>query len=134
MTSDFRPRFPKPVLLALSIVLWVALGCSGLFQNIGARWVTRQIAAEFNLDDAQTEATHSAVKRVMAAATHPVLSGPALERIMDSPLEELIVTDTIPLREEAKQTGRFRVLSVASLLGEAIKRIHHSDSVSSLFV
>jgi len=73
-------------------------------------------------------------KRVMAAATHPVLSGPALERIMDSPLEELIVTDTIPLREEAKQTGRFRVLSVASLLGEAIKRIHHSDSVSSLFV
>ncbi|MGB5282901.1 MAG: ribose-phosphate diphosphokinase, partial [Polyangiales bacterium] len=73
-------------------------------------------------------------KRVMAAATHPVLSGPALERIVDSPLEEVIVTDTIPLREEAIATGRFRVLSVASLLGEAIKRIHHSDSVSSLFV
>jgi ribose-phosphate pyrophosphokinase len=73
-------------------------------------------------------------KRVMAAATHPVLSGPALDRIMDSPLEEVIVTDTIPLREEAVKTGRFRVLSVASLLGEAIKRIHHSDSVSSLFV
>ena len=73
-------------------------------------------------------------KKVMAAATHPVLSGPALERIVNSPLEELIVTDTIPLREEAEQTGRFRVLSVASLLGEAIKRIHHSDSVSSLFV
>ncbi|MBT8467967.1 MAG: ribose-phosphate diphosphokinase, partial [Deltaproteobacteria bacterium] len=73
-------------------------------------------------------------KRVMAAATHPVLSGPALDRIVDSPLEEVIVTDTIPLREEAIATGRFRVLSVASLLGEAIKRIHHSDSVSSLFV
>ena len=73
-------------------------------------------------------------KRVMAAATHPVLSGPALERIVDSPLEEVIVTDTIPLREEAIATGGFRVLSVASLLGEAIKRIHHSDSVSSLFV
>jgi ribose-phosphate pyrophosphokinase len=73
-------------------------------------------------------------KRVMAAATHPVLSGPALERIVNSPLEELIVTDTIPLQEEAEKTGRFRVLSVASLLGEAIKRIHHSDSVSSLFV
>ena len=72
--------------------------------------------------------------RVLAAATHPVLSGPALERIMDSPLEEVIVTDTIPLREEVVATGRFRVLSVASLLGEAIKRIHHSDSVSSLFV
>ena len=73
-------------------------------------------------------------KRVMAAATHPVLSGPAIERIVDSPLEEVIVTDTIPLREEAEKTGRFRVLSVAGLLGEAIKRIHHSDSVSSLFV
>lgn len=73
-------------------------------------------------------------QRVLAAATHPVLSGPALERITDSPLEEVIVTDTIPLRKEAEETGRFRVLSVASLLGEAIKRIHHSDSVSSLFV
>jgi len=73
-------------------------------------------------------------KQVLAAATHPVLSGPAIERIVDSPLEEVIVTDTIPLRAEAKETGRFRVLSVAGLLGEAIKRIHHSDSVSSLFV
>jgi ribose-phosphate pyrophosphokinase len=72
--------------------------------------------------------------KVLAAATHPVLSGPALERIVDSPLEEVIVTDTIPLRKEAEETGRFRVLSVAGLLGEAIKRIHHSDSVSSLFV
>ena len=73
-------------------------------------------------------------KRVLAAATHPVLSGPAIERIVDSPLEEVIVTDTIPLTAEAEATGRFRVLSVAGLLGEAIKRIHHSDSVSSLFV
>jgi ribose-phosphate pyrophosphokinase len=73
-------------------------------------------------------------RRVMAAATHPVLSGPAVERIADSPLEEVIVTDTIPLRDEAKATGKFTVLSVARLFGEAIKRIHHSDSVSSLFV
>jgi ribose-phosphate pyrophosphokinase len=73
-------------------------------------------------------------RRVLAAATHPVLSGPAIERIVDSPLEEVIVTDTIPLTAEAEATGRFRVLSVAGLLGEAIKRIHHSDSVSSLFV
>jgi hypothetical protein len=68
MTSDLRPHFPKLVLFALSIALLAAVGCSGLFQNIGARWVTRQIAEEFNLDDAQTEATHAAVKRVMAAA------------------------------------------------------------------
>jgi ribose-phosphate pyrophosphokinase len=73
-------------------------------------------------------------RRVMAAATHPVLSGPAVERIADSPLEEVIVTDTIPLKDEAQATGKFTVLSVARLFGEAIKRIHHSDSVSSLFV
>jgi ribose-phosphate pyrophosphokinase len=73
-------------------------------------------------------------KRVTAAATHPVLSGPAVERIVASPIDQVIVTDTIPLSAEAQQTGRFKVLSVAKLLGEAIKRIHHSDSVSSLFV
>ena len=73
-------------------------------------------------------------RRVLAAATHPVLSGPAVTRIAESPLEEVIVTDTIPLSEEALATGKFRVLSVSRILGEAIKRIHHSDSVSSLFV
>ena len=72
--------------------------------------------------------------RVVAAATHPVLSGPAIERIAQSPLEEVIVTDTIPLSEAALATGKFKVLSVGQLLGETIKRIHHSDSVSSLFV
>lgn len=73
-------------------------------------------------------------RRVLAAATHPVLSGPAVARIADSPLEQVLVTDTIPLRQEAQDTGKFTVLSVSRLLGEAIKRIHHSDSVSSLFV
>jgi ribose-phosphate pyrophosphokinase len=73
-------------------------------------------------------------KRVLAAATHPVLSGPAIDRIAASPLEEVIVTDTIPLSDEAKASGKFTVLSVGRLLGETIKRIHHSDSVSSLFV
>ncbi len=72
--------------------------------------------------------------RVFAAATHPVLSGSAVERIRDSVLEEVVVTDTIPLPERARQVGKFKVLSVSRLLGEAIKRIHHSDSVSSLFV
>ena len=73
-------------------------------------------------------------RSVIAAATHPVLSGPAIQRINDSPIEEVIVTDTIPLSEAAKSSGKFRVLSVARILGEAIKRIHNSDSVSSLFV
>lgn len=72
-------------------------------------------------------------KRVFAAATHAVLSGPAPIRIRDSVLEQVIVTDTIPLREEAKKIEKLRVLSVAGLLAEAIRRIHNYDSVSSLF-
>ncbi len=73
-------------------------------------------------------------KRVFAAATHGVLSGPAIERIRESVIDEVVITDTIPLRGEALQVEKFKVLSVSRLLGEAIKRIHNSDSVSSLFV
>lgn len=74
-------------------------------------------------------------RSVIAAATHPVLSGPAIDRISKcDAMEKVFVTDTIPLSEEAKKSGKFEVLSVARLLGEAIKRIHNSDSVSSLFV
>jgi ribose-phosphate pyrophosphokinase len=73
-------------------------------------------------------------KRVYACATHGVLSGPAIERIRDSVIEEVLITDTIPLRGDAMKVPRFKVLSVSRLLGEAIKRIHNSDSVSSLFV
>ncbi len=72
--------------------------------------------------------------RVFAAATHGVLSGPALDRIEASMLEEVVITDTIPLSARARESSKFKVLSVARLLGEAIKRIHNSDSVSSLFV
>lgn len=71
--------------------------------------------------------------RVFALATHPVLSGPAIERLEGSGLEELVVTNTIPLGPKAA-CRKIRVLSVAPLLGEAIKRIHFNDSVSSLFV
>ena len=72
-------------------------------------------------------------RRVFAAATHAVLSGPAIKRIGASKLEEVVITDTIPLKPDAVETGKFKVLTVARLLGEAIKRIHNSDSVSSLF-
>jgi ribose-phosphate pyrophosphokinase len=72
--------------------------------------------------------------RVYAAAVHPVLSGPAIERIEASALEQVIVTDTIPLRPEAAACTKIRQLSVADLLGEAIRRIHEAKSVSSLFV
>jgi ribose-phosphate pyrophosphokinase len=72
-------------------------------------------------------------RRVFAAATHAVLSGPAAERIGKSVLEEVVVTDTIPLSAAAVASGKFKVLTVAALLGEAIQRIHRGDSVSSLF-
>ncbi len=71
--------------------------------------------------------------RVVAYCTHAVLSGPAIERISNSQLDELVVTDTIPLRDEAKLCGRIRQLSVADLLAETMQRISNDDSVSSLF-
>ena len=73
-------------------------------------------------------------EKVIAYCTHAVLSGPAMERISASALDELVVTDTIPLREEAKNCKRIRVLTVASLLAETMRRISNEDSVSSLFV
>jgi ribose-phosphate pyrophosphokinase len=71
---------------------------------------------------------------VVACCTHAVLSGPAIPRIQSSGIQELAVTNTIPLKPEAMTHPKFKVLSVASLLAEAIKRIHCNDSVSSLFV
>jgi ribose-phosphate pyrophosphokinase len=73
-------------------------------------------------------------RSVSAAASHGVLSGPAVQRIEESPLETVIITNTVPLSEAAKQCPKIVQLSVARLLGEAIKRIHHGDSISSLFV
>lgn len=72
--------------------------------------------------------------KVVACCTHPVLSGQAVEKINQSALQDLVVTDTIPLEKEAQSCNKIVVLSVAELLGEAIKRIHSNDSVSSLFV
>jgi ribose-phosphate pyrophosphokinase len=72
-------------------------------------------------------------RRVMAACTHAVLSGPAIERINASPLEKVIATDTIPLSEKMAICSKLEVLSISKLLGEAIKRIHDESSVSSLF-
>ncbi|OGP23817.1 MAG: phosphoribosylpyrophosphate synthetase [Deltaproteobacteria bacterium GWC2_42_51] len=73
-------------------------------------------------------------KDVYACCTHPVLSGPAIERLRKSPLKEVIVTNTIPLNDEARGLNKIKSLTVAPLLGEAIKRIHYGESVSSLFV
>ncbi len=72
-------------------------------------------------------------KKVFAVATHPLLSGPAVSRLIESKIEKVWVTDTIPLSETAKASGKIEVISIATVLAEAIKRIHGKDSVSSLF-
>ncbi len=72
--------------------------------------------------------------KVVAYCTHPVLSGPAVSRITESDLDELVVTDTIPLREDARACKKIRQLSVAGLLAETILRIYTEESVSSLFI
>ena len=82
---------------------------------------------------AQALKRHGAVK-VLAYCTHAVLSGPAVERISNSSLDELVVTDTIPLHADARSCERIRVLSVASLFAETMRRISAEDSVSSLFM
>ena len=78
--------------------------------------------------------TDHGARRVWTACTHAVLSGPALERLNASNLDEVVVTNTIPLNGKERTCPKLRVLSVAPLLGEAIKRIHEEESVSSLFV
>ncbi len=86
------------------------------------------------LTNAARALVEAGARRVTACATHAVLSGPAVERIESSALERVVLTDTIPLGAPARESDKLEVLSVARILGEAIKRIHHSDSVSSLFV
>lgn len=71
---------------------------------------------------------------IYACSTHPVLSGEAVNRINNSPLKEVVVTNTIPLGDKASKTNKITVLSVAKLLGEAIRRTHQEASVSSLFI
>ena len=71
---------------------------------------------------------------VYACCTHAVLSGSAVERIDKSPLIEMVATNTIPLSEHAQKSKKIKILDVSPILGEAIKRIHNDESVSSLFI
>lgn len=86
------------------------------------------------LTEAASAVLAHGANKVFACATHGVLSGPAISRIMDSPIQRVIVTDTIPLSPEAEACGKIVQLSVADILAEAIYRIHNYDSVSSLFI
>ena len=72
--------------------------------------------------------------KVLAACTHPVLSGPAVERLIKSPIEEVVVTDSVPLSDAAKNVGKIKVLSVAPLLARGIQSIHEETSISELFI
>ena len=80
-----------------------------------------------------TSRTTTPARRIVASCTHAVFSGQALERLERSDIEEVVVTNTIPLRDE-QTCKKITILSVAPLLGEAIRRIHTETSVSSLFV
>ncbi|UCG50371.1 MAG: ribose-phosphate pyrophosphokinase [Phycisphaerales bacterium] len=71
--------------------------------------------------------------KIYVGATHGILAGAAMENLAEAPIDEIVVTDTIPLSGQAEKSGRVRVLSVSGMLGEAIKRIHRNESVSSLF-
>jgi len=77
---------------------------------------------------------NNGAEKILAAGIHAVLSGPAIERIQNSPLEKVLITNTTPLEEKLAQSDKLEPLSVAPLLGEAIRRIHENSSVSSLFV
>jgi ribose-phosphate pyrophosphokinase len=86
------------------------------------------------IQKAATALKTAGAERVLACAVHGVLSGPAIERIENSPVDQMIVTNTIPLPRDAQQCKKIVVLSVARLLGQAIRSIHEETSVSSLFV
>ncbi len=86
------------------------------------------------LIEAAAALTSKGAGKVLACCVHPVLSGPAIQRIRDSVIEEIIMTNSIPLKPEAMGNPKFKVLSVGRILAEAIRRIHCNDSVSSLFV
>jgi ribose-phosphate pyrophosphokinase len=86
------------------------------------------------LTEAAEALTRAGAKEVHASCAHPVLSGPAVERITGSALKSLVVTDTIPLKADAAKCDKIKVLTISKLVGEAIIRSHTGDSVTSLFV
>jgi len=86
------------------------------------------------LTEAAKALAANGASEVHACCTHPVLSGPAIDRISESVLKTVVVTDTIPLSDRGKACSKFKVLSIADLIGEAIIRSHTGDSVTSLFV
>lgn len=106
----------------------------GEVENRTAILVDDMVDTAGTLAAAATALSENGARTVLACCTHAVLSGSAIQRVQESRISELIVTDTIPLRTEALNCPKIRVLSVAHLIGEAIKRTHFEESISSLFV
>ncbi len=106
----------------------------GNVEGLDAIVVDDMVDTAGTLTNAAAALKAQGARRVLAYSTHGVLSGPAIERIEQSPLERLVVTDTIPLSDRARACGKIEVRSVAPLLAKALRRIHQGDSVSSLFV
>jgi ribose-phosphate pyrophosphokinase len=86
------------------------------------------------LTEAARALLEAGAREVYALATHPVLSGPAIKRIEESPIQEMIVTDSIALRDDARDCKKLKVVTVSRLLAEAIRRINNEESISSLFI
>lgn len=86
------------------------------------------------ISQAATAIKKKGAKRILVGCTHPVFSGPAIERLNAAPIDEVVVSNTIPLTEKGRACDKITVLSVAPLFGEAIKRINEESSVSSLFI
>jgi ribose-phosphate pyrophosphokinase len=106
----------------------------GDVEGLDAIIVDDMVDTAGTLANAAAALKNAGARRVVAYATHGVLSGPAIERVEASPLERLVVTDTIPLSERSRACKKVVVRSVASLLAKALRRIYQGDSVSSLFV
>ncbi len=92
------------------------------------------IATAGTICSAAKLAKERGAEKIYIGATHGVFAGQALERLKEAPIDEIVVTDTIPLTPEAQKCGDIKVLTVSSMLGEAIKRIHRNESVSNLFI
>lgn len=111
-----------------------AMNVVGNVKGMDAIIIDDMIDTAGTLTQAASALKGNGAKRVLAACTHPVLSGPAIERLKNSEIDEVIVTNTIPLNHKVNKCKKLKILSVASLLGEAIVRIYKETSVSSLFL
>ncbi|HOL31007.1 MAG TPA: ribose-phosphate diphosphokinase, partial [Anaerohalosphaeraceae bacterium] len=95
--------------------------------------VDDMIATAGTITGAAKKVRSLGAREIVVGATHGVFAEPALERLKEAPIDEIIVTDTIPLKESVRKLPHLKVLSVASLIGEAMRRIHSNESISTMF-